>query len=63
MWQLSEGRVILYSNYVLVGKISVDGVPAGDEKKSCYSWLEERERPEDLTVVGALYSGPKIVGK
>lgn len=26
-----------------------------------YAWLEERERPDDVLVVGAKYSGPRIV--
>lgn len=32
-----------------------------DEQKGGYAWLKEREKPEDLTVVGALYKGPKMV--
>ena len=26
-----------------------------------YAWLEERDKPEDFMVVGALYRGPRIV--
>ncbi|CAK7323044.1 unnamed protein product [Dovyalis caffra] len=28
-----------------------------------YAWLQEREKPEDLTVIGELYGGPAIVEK
>lgn len=64
----SEGRHCQYYYDYPLSDCTVDGVsvpsPApAEEEKSCYAWLEERERPEDLTVVGALYSGPKIVGK
>lgn len=32
-----------------------------EEEQSEYAWLKEREKPEDLTVAGALYSGPNLV--
>ncbi|KAJ4961200.1 hypothetical protein NE237_021110 [Protea cynaroides] len=31
--------------------------------RAAYSWLEEREKPEDFVVLGAMYKGPKIVEK
>lgn len=36
----------------------VDGLSVPEEQQSEYAWLKEREKPEDLTVAGALYSGP-----
>ncbi|KAL8240726.1 hypothetical protein R6Q59_014081 [Mikania micrantha] len=34
-----------------------------DEKTEDYAWLEEIDKPASLSVVGALYNGPKIVEK
>ncbi|KAI7741395.1 hypothetical protein M8C21_000855 [Ambrosia artemisiifolia] len=34
-----------------------------DEKITEYAWLEEIDKPAGLSVVGALYNGPKIVEK
>ncbi|KAJ7970958.1 plant cysteine oxidase 2-like [Quillaja saponaria] len=42
-------------------KFSVDGVSILEEEREAYEWLEEREKPEELAVVGALYRGPKFV--
>lgn len=39
----------------------MDGLSVPEEQQSEYAWLIEREKlPEDLTVAGALYSGPKL---
>lgn len=59
----SEGRHCQYYYDYPFADYTVDGVSVPAEEKSCYAWLEEREKPEDFTVVGALYSGPKIVAK
>lgn len=41
---------------------AVEGVKVPEvEKEEGYVWLEERDKPEGIAVVGALYSGPKIV--
>ncbi|KAJ6934910.1 hypothetical protein NC652_010019 [Populus alba x Populus x berolinensis] len=42
---------------------SVNGVSIPEEEKEGYAWLQEREKPEDLTFVGELYGGPAIVEK
>lgn len=44
-----------------VRKFAVDGVSVPEVERESYAWLEEREQPEDLAAVGALYKGPKIV--
>ena len=50
-------------NYLFLFEISVDGVSVPEEDREGYAWLQEREKPEDLTVDGAPYKGPKIVGQ
>lgn len=47
--------------YVLVC-FSANGVVLRDEEdKEGYAWLQERDdNPEDLNVVGALYTGPNV---
>lgn len=42
---------------------AVNGVSIPEEEKEGYAWLQEREKPEDLTFVGELYGGPAIVEK
>ncbi|THU66178.1 hypothetical protein C4D60_Mb05t11420 [Musa balbisiana] len=37
-----------------------DGKLAPDEDE-VYAWLEERKKPDDFLVVGAKYSGPRIM--
>ncbi|KAK4477626.1 hypothetical protein RD792_016864 [Penstemon davidsonii] len=39
---------------------SVEGVSVSDEEEEGYAWLKERDKPEDLCVVGVPYIGPKI---
>lgn len=45
--------------YNLLG--SGNGQSDAEEKKEVYAWLQEREKPDELDVVGALYRGPKLV--
>lgn len=52
----SDGR---HCQYYLEHPFS-DSSGEGKEK-DVYAWLEERENPEDLTIIGSLYNGPKIV--
>lgn len=52
-----EGRHCQYYYDFPLANISVPEEQKGGE----YAWLKEREKPEDLTVVGALYKGPKMV--
>lgn len=40
--------------------VTVSEVPV-QEKKDGFAWLQEREKPHELTVIGAPYNGPKIV--
>lgn len=42
-------------------KIAVEGVSVPEEEREGYWWLEERDRPEDVAVVGAMYRGPVFV--
>lgn len=53
-----DGRHCTYYLERPLGSFSVDGV-AADEKES-FTWLQERDKPSDLFVVGAPYRGPKI---
>lgn len=41
--------------------IAVAGVSVPEEERDKYAWLEEREKPEELAVVGAMYEGPMFV--
>ncbi|CAL5370628.1 unnamed protein product [Camellia sinensis] len=57
-----EGRHCAYYLDFPFSSFSVDGVSVPEEERERYAWLQEREEnPEDLTVVGGMYSGPKIV--
>lgn len=56
-----DGRHCTYYLELPFTKFSVDGVSVLEEEREGYAWLQEREKPEDLTVVGATYRGPKIV--
>ncbi|EOY03392.1 Uncharacterized protein TCM_018396 isoform 2 [Theobroma cacao] len=56
-----EGRHCTYYFDYPFTKLSVDGVTVAEEEKDKYAWLQEREEPEDLAVVGAPYTGPEIV--
>ncbi|KAM3250627.1 plant cysteine oxidase 2 [Capsicum chacoense] len=56
-----EGRHCQYYYDFPFADLSVDGLSVPEEQQSEYAWLIEREKlPEDLTVAGALYSGPKL---
>ncbi|KAH7532614.1 hypothetical protein FEM48_Zijuj04G0040200 [Ziziphus jujuba var. spinosa] len=57
----SDGRHCTYYLDYPFSKFSVDGVTVPEEERETYAWLKEREKPEDLAVVGAVYRGPKIV--
>ncbi|KAL9684786.1 hypothetical protein QQ045_022227 [Rhodiola kirilowii] len=39
---------------------SADGVSVAEEERESHAWLEDGGDPEELSVVGALYRGPKI---
>ncbi|XP_031287288.1 plant cysteine oxidase 2 [Pistacia vera] len=56
-----DGRQCTYYLDFPFTKFSADGVSVPEEEKEGYAWLQEREKPEDLAVVGALYRGPAIV--
>lgn len=56
-----EGRHCQYYYDFPFANISVNGLSVPEEQQSEYAWLKEREKPEDLTVAGALYSGPNLV--
>ncbi|OIS99637.1 PREDICTED: plant cysteine oxidase 2-like isoform X2 [Nicotiana attenuata] len=56
-----EGRHCQYYYDFPFPNFSVDGLSVPEEQKNEYAWLKEREKPEDFTVDGALYSGPDII--
>uniref|UniRef100_A0A5B7ADC0 cysteine dioxygenase n=1 Tax=Davidia involucrata TaxID=16924 RepID=A0A5B7ADC0_DAVIN len=56
-----DGRHCTYYLDFPFSRFVVDGVSVAEEEREGYAWLQEREKPEDLVVVGAKYSGPKIV--
>ncbi|OMO77460.1 hypothetical protein COLO4_25159 [Corchorus olitorius] len=56
-----DGRHCTYYFDYPFTKFSVDGVSVAEEEKDKHAWLQEREKPEELAVVGALYTGPEIV--
>ncbi|KAF5749014.1 2-aminoethanethiol dioxygenase-like [Tripterygium wilfordii] len=58
-----DGRHCMYYYDFPYTHFSVDGLSVPEEERERYAWLQEREKPEDLAVVGALYRGPQIVDK
>ncbi|XP_038903013.1 plant cysteine oxidase 2 [Benincasa hispida] len=56
-----DGRHCSYYLNFPFTEFSVDGVSVPEAERESYAWLEEREKPEDLAAVGAMYEGPKIV--
>ncbi|KAL5742243.1 hypothetical protein ACOSP7_028975 [Xanthoceras sorbifolium] len=58
-----DGRHCTYYLDFPFTKCPVDGVSVPEEEKEGYAWLQEREKPEELDVVGGIYEGPKIVVK
>ncbi|CAL9043942.1 unnamed protein product [Musa banksii] len=55
-----RGRDCTYFNNLPFDSFSGDGKLAADEDE-VYAWLEERKKPDDFLVVGARYSGPRIM--
>nr|XP_043633986.1 plant cysteine oxidase 2 [Erigeron canadensis] len=58
-----EGRHCQYYRAHPFTSLSVDKKLPDDEKTENYAWLEEIDKPAGLSVVGALYNGPKIIEK
>ncbi|KAI3417153.1 Cysteine dioxygenase [Psidium guajava] len=56
-----DGRHCTYYHDYPFAKFSVAGVAVPEEERGKYAWLEEREKPEELAVVGARYTGPMFV--
>ncbi|CAL0321753.1 unnamed protein product [Lupinus luteus] len=56
-----DGRHCTYYRNHPFSVFSVDGISIAEEEKKGYEWLEERVLPDDVEVVGHLYSGPEIV--
>lgn len=56
-----DGRHCTYYKEHPFDRFSVDGVSVVENEKEGYAWLQEREKPRELMVVGAPYRGPKIV--
>ncbi|PIA62550.1 hypothetical protein AQUCO_00200514v1 [Aquilegia coerulea] len=60
-----EGRHCMYYRDVRCASISGDAVPLPlplpvNEREN-YAWLEEKEKPQNFVVVGALYRGPQVI--
>ncbi|KAK4417688.1 Plant cysteine oxidase 2 [Sesamum alatum] len=59
-----EGRHCQYYYDHPLRSFSVENVSVvADGEEEEYAWLKEREKPEDLSVVGVPYNGPKIARK
>lgn len=56
-----DGRHCTYYLDFPCPSLSGNGQSDAEEKKEVYAWLQEREKPDELDVVGALYRGPKLV--
>ncbi|KAE9590375.1 putative cysteamine dioxygenase [Lupinus albus] len=56
-----DGRHCTYYLNHPFSTFSVDGISIPEEEKKGYEWLQERVLPDDVEVVGHLYSGPKIM--
>ncbi|KAJ4851412.1 hypothetical protein Tsubulata_030612 [Turnera subulata] len=59
----SDGRYCQYYDEHPFANFSVDGVSVPEEEREGHAWLQERDKPEDFTVVGAQYLGPQIVDR
>ncbi|CAA2959710.1 plant cysteine oxidase 2 [Olea europaea subsp. europaea] len=58
-----EGRHCQYYFDFPFADFPVDGLSVDEDKKAQHAWLKEREKPDDLNVVGVLYNGPKLLKK
>lgn len=56
-----EGRHCTYYLEHPFHRFPGDGILVRENEKESFAWLEEREKPSDLVVLGAPYRGPKIV--
>lgn len=57
-----DGRHCTYYLEHPFNHFSADGVSVPENEKDSFMWLQEREKPHDLIVLGAPYRGPRIVG-
>ncbi|WOK93898.1 hypothetical protein Cni_G02599 [Canna indica] len=55
-----EGRDCTYYNDFPYTKFSGDAKLVADDD-GVYAWLEERKKPDDFFVVGAIYNGPEVM--
>uniref|UniRef100_A0A166DZN4 cysteine dioxygenase n=2 Tax=Daucus carota subsp. sativus TaxID=79200 RepID=A0A166DZN4_DAUCS len=56
----AEGRHCAYYIEHPLDRISANGISIAEEEREGYEWLQERDKPEGLTVYGVPYSGPPI---
>ncbi|GFP90356.1 2-aminoethanethiol dioxygenase [Phtheirospermum japonicum] len=56
-----DGRHCQYYYEFPFSTFPVEGIVMDDEDMNGYAWLKESEKPDDLSVVGVPYIGPKIV--
>ncbi|KAL2898391.1 Plant cysteine oxidase 2 [Bienertia sinuspersici] len=56
-----DGRHCTYYREYPFDRFSADGISVPENEKEGFAWLEERDKPPELMVVGAPYRGPRIV--
>ncbi|KNA23176.1 hypothetical protein SOVF_027200 [Spinacia oleracea] len=56
-----DGRHCTYYREHPFDRFSVDGISVLENERDGFAWLQEREKPRRLTVIGAPYRGPRIV--
>ncbi|KAL0461641.1 UNVERIFIED_CONTAM: Plant cysteine oxidase 2 [Sesamum latifolium] len=56
-----DGRHCQYYYDFPFADFPVYGLSVAEEEVAGHAWLKEREKPQDLYVVGVPYNGPKIV--
>ncbi|KAK4757675.1 hypothetical protein SAY87_018976 [Trapa incisa] len=57
----ADGRHCTYYTDRPFSRMSVEGLSIPEDERRGYAWLEEREGPEEIDVVGAEYHGPMFV--
>ncbi|GER37423.1 hypothetical protein STAS_13825 [Striga asiatica] len=58
-----DGRHCQYYFDYPFSKFPVEGLLLDDEDPNGCAWLKERDKPEELCVIGVPYNGPKIIKK
>ncbi|XP_057753783.1 plant cysteine oxidase 2 [Arachis stenosperma] len=56
-----QGRHCTYYLDFPFSNFSVDGLSIPEDESNNYEWLQEKDKPDNVKVVGQMYSGPMIV--